>query len=286
MLEKEFEDHKLKQEENVMYLSMQLNTYKTNCENYESEIMILKDKVNNNQNQNNHENEAFIELQRNLNDAIASKMDQENMVSKLKQDLYKLSKLQDENQQQLEIIQQLKQEINKLKTDAEDNNSLINRLKQESLINERNHAMKTAVLATSEIQIEQLKKELALKDETAREAVERVSLLQIRLGSAETRLDERVKEMTAKFDNLLMNEEQIKKSYEEQILTLKEKNELQIESIQRENAKKSSTARLLLSEKEEEIRVLQSKVQELSTEIASGGPQERYIYYLSVSEFY
>ena len=258
-----------------MYLSMQLNTYKTNCENLESEINLYKEKLNNNQ--NDRESDAFMDLQRTLNEIKASKIEQEHIINKLKQDLYKAAKFQDENIQQLEIIQQLKHEINKLKTDAEDNNSLINRLKQESLLNERNYAMKIAVLATSEIQIEQLKKELLLKDETSKEAVERVSLLQIRLGSAETRLDERVKEMTTKIDTMLLNEEQLKKSHEEQIVSLKEKHELQIESIQRENAKKSSTARLMLSEKEEEIRVLQSKVHELTNEIASGGPQERYV---------
>jgi chromosome segregation ATPase len=267
-LEKELEEFKLKQEENVMYLSMQLNTYKSNCESLETEISYLKDKLDNNVSTN----ESYVEIQRSLNETLAAKAEQDYHVNKLKQDLLKMTKAKDESVEQLDII---KQEINKLKTEAEDNQSLINRLKQESLLTERNYAMKIAVLATTEVHIEQLKKELLLKEETAKEAVERVSLLQIRLSSAETRLDERVKEMTIKMDQMTINEEQLKKSYEEQLQGLKDKHELQIESVQRENAKKSSTARLMLSEKEEQIRLLQAKVHELQTEIASGGPQER-----------
>jgi hypothetical protein len=62
---------------------------------------------------------------------------------------------------------------------------------------ERNHAMRTAMLATCEAQLETLQQELRDKDVTSHEAIERVTSLQASLAAAEARLAERVKEATA-----------------------------------------------------------------------------------------
>jgi hypothetical protein len=62
---------------------------------------------------------------------------------------------------------------------------------------ERNHAMRTAMLATCEAQLETLQQELRDKDATSHEAIERVTSLQASLAAAEARLAERVKEATA-----------------------------------------------------------------------------------------
>ena len=196
----------------------------------------------------------------------------------------KVKELQQENSRLSNQVlegQIYSQQVNELKLLVEDNLSMINRLRQEALLSEQNHALKTAQLAAAEQRIENTARELEIKESTTREALERVTVLQTRLSSAEFRLQERVKELTARIDELRGKEDEVKAAYEKDIAALREKHELHVESIQRENAKKSSTARLLLSEREEEIRVAQDKIRELQTEIASGGPTERRIFELA-----
>lgn len=305
-LEKDNEDRRVKHEENVMYLSMQLNTYKSACENLESEMSALRlfkqvqesNKTLVEDDVESSSREKFLDLQRDFKDAMKAKAELENSLLLLKKDLNKMTQLKDDylsrfQDQQVEISrlseqgevnQKLQQQIAAFKTKLEDDSSLINRLKQESLSNERNHAMKIAMLATAEVQLDQLRKELVLKEQTAKEAVERVELLNIRLINSEARLNERIKEAADKMNELNNNEEILKITYEQQLNLQKEKYELQVESIQRENSKKSSTARLMLSKKEEEIRVLQAKVNELQSEIASGGPQEKKIFEIATNQ--
>jgi DNA repair exonuclease SbcCD ATPase subunit len=57
--------------------------------------------------------------------------------------------------------------------------------------------MRTAMLATCEAQLETLQAELAEKEGTCREAIERVTSLQTALAGTEARLAERVKEAAA-----------------------------------------------------------------------------------------
>ena len=57
--------------------------------------------------------------------------------------------------------------------------------------------------------------------------------------------------------------------------------EIAIDNLKKDYAKKSALARTLMSEKEEEARVLSSKVNELQTEINSGAPSERRIFELA-----
>lgn len=141
--------------------------------------------------------------------------------------------------------------------------------------------MKTAMLATAEVQIDNLKKEILSKENTTKEALDRVTSLQIKLSSTEARLEERVKELTEQIDDLNRQIESLKVQHDNTIVALKEQSELHLEGVQREHAKKSSTARMLVSEKEEEVRLLQDKVKELQAEIASGAPAERKIFELA-----
>jgi DNA repair exonuclease SbcCD ATPase subunit len=57
--------------------------------------------------------------------------------------------------------------------------------------------MRTAMLATCEAQLETLQAELAEKEGTCREAIERVTSLQTTLAGTEARLAQRVKEAAA-----------------------------------------------------------------------------------------
>lgn len=60
--------------------------------------------------------------------------------------------------------------------------------------------------------------------------------------------------------------------------------EAAIEALKKDYNKKSSTARLLLNEKEESLRTLVVRVRELEEEIFSGAPQERKIFELAQSQ--
>ena len=62
--------------------------------------------------------------------------------------------------------------------------------------------MRTAMLAAAEQQIEDLQKEALVKDDTVTEAMERVTTLQAKVGSSETRLAERVEEFNFKIAHL------------------------------------------------------------------------------------
>jgi hypothetical protein len=68
------------------------------------------------------------------------------------------------------------------------------------------------------------------------------------------------------------------------IQTLEKLHDENVEAIKRDHAKKSAMARILLSEKEEEVRTLSAKVSELQEEIHSGAPQERKIFELAASQ--
>jgi hypothetical protein len=60
--------------------------------------------------------------------------------------------------------------------------------------------------------------------------------------------------------------------------------EAALEALRKDFNKKSTTARLLLNEREEAVRVLTSRVKELEEEIFSGAPQERKIFELAQSQ--
>ena len=57
--------------------------------------------------------------------------------------------------------------------------------------------MRTAMLATCEAQLEELKAEAAAKESTSKEAIERVTSLQAALAACEARLAERVRDAAA-----------------------------------------------------------------------------------------
>lgn len=135
--------------------------------------------------------------------------------------------------------------------------------------------MRTAMLATCEEQLETLRAEKNAHEETVKETIERISVLQLRLSATEARLTERIKEDNHKIE-LLENEIINNKNFQqEEINIIKKNNEEEIEIIKRDFLKKSNLARTMINEKEEETRVLAIKVNELKIEIASGSPSEK-----------
>lgn len=321
--QRDLEESRGKHEEALMYLQMQLNSFKTKAEvaenelkntagkvtqlqshadsssgalkAHEQEISVLKKQISDHELKYAKLREHTTEVEKSLNMMNLMKAEQDNLYNTFKREakvaldakeelLGKVKELQAENSKLAKEgsdKSELQQLVTSLKQQVQEQESLTTRLRQESSQSERSHAMKTAMLATAEVHIENLKKELAVKDDTTKEALERVSLLQVRLASAESRLEERVLELNAKLDETKKQEEELLKKHEADTAAVKEKYELQIEGIHRENGKKSSTARILLSEKEEETRVMQERIRELETEISSGAPSERKIFELA-----
>lgn len=142
----------------------------------------------------------------------------------------------------------------------EDKTSLVTRLRSEAQANERNHAMRTAMLATCEAQLESMQQELATKVYTLKESQDKVNLLQQKVAAAELKLLETVKEFEVK---VLSYESDInfqRKQFEESLKDEKSKCEESLENARKEYLKKSNLARSMLTEKEEENKLLSMKV--------------------------
>jgi len=235
------------------------------------------------------------ESERNLNATLLLKAEQESLLGSLRRDLRNVVDAKDEALRRTKELEEYKiktdgtlikmaslsEQIALLQSGVEDKTSLITRLRAEAHTAEKNHAMRTATLATTETQLEVQKSELIVKEETVKEAVERVSVLQTRLASMEGRLEERVTAGASRIGQLESDAIEAEKRNTSLVSGLQDKHEQALETLKRDYSKKSSLARTLLSEKEEEVRVLGSKTQELLTEIKSGAPNEKRIFELA-----
>lgn len=172
-------------------------------------------------------------------------------------------------------LSSLNEEMNQLKEEIEEKSAIIIRLRSEAQTSERNHAMRTAMLATCEAQLEALQKEMEGKDGTIVEALERVSSLQIQMSSLQARMEERTQESVVQIEGL--NQElQREREMHSVLLKAKEQERLDaLETTKKEFGKKAAMARQLLAEREEEVRVLSTKVKQMQEEIASGAPTDR-----------
>lgn len=144
--------------------------------------------------------------------------------------------------------------------------------------------MRTAMLATCEAQLETVTQELQSRDATTQEAIERVTSLQTALAACESRLAERVREAAAEIAALENKIVDINQDRELALSSLEKIQDEALETQKRDHARKSAMARTLLSEREEEVRVLSAKVQELQEEISSGAPTERKFFELALSQ--
>lgn len=247
----------------------------------EPEVVQLRDKVKDHERRYSalqllkvEQDNVLGATQRELKNAIAEK-------EALLQKVHDLEETRVKSESQSVKLTTLGEEINNLKEEIEEKSAIIMRLRTEAQTSERNHAMRTAMLATCEAQVETLQKELATKDETTKDALERVSSLQISLAALEARLDERTQEAARQITSLEEEQESQRRNYT-QLLRAKEVEQQEaIEAAKRDYGKKSAMARQLLSEREEEVRVLSTKVRELQEEIASGAPTERKIFELA-----
>jgi len=235
--------------------------------------------------------EKVKEMERNVAGGMLLQSEKEALIANLKKDLKvaldgkervkELEEYKVKAEGQLLKFSSMQEQVASLTTQLEDKVSLITRLRSEAQSSERNHAMRTAMLATCEAQLEELRNELALKDQTVRETIERVNTLQINLTNCEHRLDERVSESNNIIKSLEQSKEDLEIKFNQQMKDKLKSHEIAIDNLKKDYAKKSALARTLMSEKEEEARVLSAKVNELQTEINSGAPNERRIFELA-----
>ena len=239
--------------------------------------------------------EKARDMDRNLGAAAVLKAEQEALLLSTRKELKTVTDTKDELMKRVKELEsdkerkdavdaeisELQNTLESMQTSLDDKSALITRLRQESQAAERNHAMRTAMLATCEAQLTSLGADLKVKEEEVKEANERAALLTGRLANAE----ERIAALTqaaelSEMQHHAQTQAQATK-HEEQLADIKSTLESEIETVRKELTKKLSTARTLLSEKEEEVRVLSKKNTELQTEIASGAPNERRIFELA-----
>ena len=266
--------------------------------------------------------EKVRELERNVNAQLLLKAEQDALLAALRRDLKAMIEVRDDGARRVRELeehkgradgQQMKMaamndQLTVLQAAVEDKTALITRLRAEAQASERNHAMRTAVLATTEAQLEALKRDLSGRDAAAREAADRAAALATRVAGLEAGLDARARESDeqvaarpfthtthpypsltpiththhwAQVAALVQTAEGERKRYAETQAQARDAHENALEACKRDYAKKSSLARALLSEREEEVRALTTRNEELLTEISSGAPNERRIFELA-----
>eukprot|EP00981_Chlorochromonas_danica_P014294 scaffold7730_cov173-Ochromonas_danica.AAC.9 len=312
-LKKQVEESKLQYEEQVLYLQMQLQTTKTHEEQLNNEVKTLQGKISflnktveekditvaSNKEMLQALQVRLIELEPELAQAREKvstlqimKFEHDGLINNLRKDLKaaleahdQLSKKSKEMEERLlkndgqnAKVAALTEQVSSLTEEVENNKVLIQRLRNEAATNEQNHAMRTAALAAAEAQIEGLQEALGQKEGTLADLVEKISSLQTNLSSLEHTLEEKVNSYSFTIQQLEESKVALETSHAATLEKVKSQYEEQIETIKKENAKKSSIARSILSEREEEVRILSQKVQSLQDEINSGAPSERKIF--------
>ena len=180
------------------------------------------------------------------------------------------------------------QQINLLQSSIDEKNTLITRLRAESQAADRNVAVKTNMLTTAEIQAQalnkeiiELKNEIIQKDKSQKLAVERVIVVEEKLKITEMELVNSIEANRVMCESNELKEIDTIKNHEIIIADIKAKYDEKMDTIKKENTRKSSLARTLLTEREEENNFLKAKNEELVSEIKSGAPSERRIFELA-----
>jgi chromosome segregation ATPase len=175
-----------------------------------------------------------------------------------------------------------------LQASVEDKNTLMTRLKGEAAVMERNLGLKSAALLSAETNLsardkerEAMKKELAAQTESLFQALKKIKACEVTIEALEAELLEKSNNYEIEKKNAETKENNLIQKHENQITEIKLNSEERMEAMKKENSKKSSLARTLLTEREEENRFLRAKNEELVLEIKSGSPNDRRIFELA-----
>eukprot|EP01041_Mallomonas_annulata_P001349 gene1349-2601_t len=153
------------------------------------------------------------------------------------------------------------QRISALELELDERTGLITRMRTEVQAAEKNHGIRTAMLAAAEAEIASLTQQLQQKQLTEEDSSTRMTTLQLKKATERAAEDARHFEVTLE--------------------TLKAEHAAANDSLQKEFAKKSTAARNLLAEKDVELEALKKHVETLQAEIDSGAHNERRIFELA-----
>ena len=161
-----------------------------------------------------------------------------------------------------------------LQVSLDEKNGIISRLRSEMQTAETNHGMRTAMLATCEAQLTSLQGDIKVKEDI-KAANDKISTLEERVVVGENKLKEAREDMeklNSKYSSLLQSNLD---QYMREKMETKATHENEINATRKELTNKITIAKTLLNEREEEVKQLAKKKDELQTEIASGAPNER-----------
>ena len=179
-------------------------------------------------------------------------------------------------------------QLSVLQAAVEDKNTLLTRLRSELAVGERNLGLKTASLIAAEALVsarereyEAMRRELTTQTESLFQAMQKAKGLEGKVESLKADLAEKSKQEEVEKGEAGIRESNIVKKFENIITEMKLNNEDRLETMKRENFKKSSLARTLLTEREEENAFLRTKNEELVNEVQSGAPSDRRFFELA-----
>ena len=178
----------------------------------------------------------------------------------------------------------LQTRLHSLQGEVTDKEALITRLRNEGQTAERNHAMKVAMLATSEAALGESKAavvglERALEEMRAGEAAAKA------LAEEREAALEKLKAVleTARTEHSQEQEHMLAEHVRGQ-QALEEEHSSMTDALTKEHHKKLSITATLLSQREAEVRDLGGRVEALQLEIATGAPNERRIFELAAAQ--
>lgn len=238
--------------------------------------------------------ERCRELERQLSAGVLMKAEQEQVAQGLRREVRALSERLTEATAartrleagvelagaSAEERRRVEAELDSLRLQMVDQTALVTRLRAEAATNEKNYALKTTVLAGYEVTVADLREEivrLRREGEGASSAREDQLRMEARHRTREAELEEQLEALRQRAE----------KQAEEHVAVLaaqREEGAVAAEAAGKELAKRSSLARIVIQEKEEELRGAQSRIRELTAEVQSGAPGERRIMALAESQ--
>lgn len=238
------------------------------------------------------------ELEKNSAYTTVLKAEQEAIVATLKKDLKQaISSREDyarrcrdledyrvKAESKLGQLSEMIQAVDEAREALEEREARITRLQSEAMVAERNHALRTAMLATAENHITTLKSDLEHRDSALAEALKKSLSLQDRLNEADEKMNKAVQELRAELDRVTTIMEDERLGYRLEKNSAESKHNEEVDQIKKDFTKKSNAARAMMSEKDAEIVKLTTLVAELKDEIASGAHNERRIFELAKSQ--
>ena len=204
--------------------------------------------------------------------------------SQLEAEVVLLRVFKEKNTDKTEAFNSLSEESDELRDKIAELQALNTRLRQEAEKSSQNHAMRTAILASTEGELEQAREEIKSKEEEFAKALKHAESLAAEVKQREDDFNKTKANLEAEIAGNGKDQEQLRRECEERVRKIQEERGLELELAQKEFSKKSGMARQLLQEKEEDIRLLNEKIEVLSAEIRSGAPSERKIFEIAQSQ--